>query len=292
MRRFAFIYNARAGYGQQAGIVHAVSEKLRANGDEAREYDCPSDPAEPVARALRDDCHIIVACGGDGTVSGVVSAMRTSGAVLAVLPLGTLNHFAKDLGIPGIGAAEKVLLGARIRTIDLGMVNGHPFVNNSGIGIYPAVVTLRERVRKHGVPKWIAFAFACLKALAKLPFLRLRLEADGRAVARTTPFLFVGNNVYEIEGRSTGTRKRLDGATLGICTARRHGPLGLIRMALRALTGHLREDRDFTAITARQLTVRVKRRKRLHVSLDGEVRTMRLPLEYSVEPGALRVLAP
>jgi diacylglycerol kinase family enzyme len=292
LRRFGFIYNARAGHGRQASIVHAAADKLRANGDEAREYDCPSDPAGPVADALREDCHVIVACGGDGTVSGVASAMRSSGAVLAVLPLGTLNHFAKDIGIFTIGEAEKALLGGHIRVIDLGMVNGRPFVNNSGIGIYPAMVALRERVRKRGIPKWVAFVFACARGLARLPFLRLRLEADYQPLNSITTFLFVGNNVYEIEGWAAGTRKRLDEGALGVCTARHQGPLGLVRMAFRALNGRLRQDRDFTVLTARKLTVRVKHKGRLKVSLDGEVRHLKLPLEYSIAPAALRVLAP
>lgn len=292
MRRFGLIYNPRAGRGWQAGVVHATAADLRARGYEALEYECPGDPADPVARALADQCSVIVACGGDGTVSGVAAALFHSSAVLGVLPLGTLNHFAKDLGVSDIGKARSVLLEGNVREIDTGMVNGRTFINNSGIGIYPAMVFERERVRKRGIPKWPAFILACFKALAKMPFLRLHLEADGRRLARVTPFLFVGNNLYEIEGLSVGRRKRLDGGVLEICTARHSGPLGLIRIAFRALTGHLREDRDFTLLTAKALTVQTRRRARLRVSLDGELHRMKLPLEYSIVPRALRVLAP
>ena len=154
------------------------------------------------------------------------------------------------------------------------------------------MVLEREKVRKTGMPKWPAFVVACIRTILKLPFQRLHLEADGVRIARSTPFLFVGNNVYTVEGKSLGRRNRLDQGVLGICTARHIGPTGLFRIAVRALMGTVSQDRDFTALTARKLTVRRTRRRRVHVSLDGEVCRMRLPLEYSIARRAIRVLAP
>jgi diacylglycerol kinase family enzyme len=218
--------------------------------------------------------------------------MRGSHLPLGVFPLGTLNHFAKDLGIHSVAAAERVLFEGGEREIDTGIVNGRMFINNSGIGIYPAVVLEREKKRKSGIPKWPAFLIASIRALVDLPFLRLHLEADGRRLARITPFLFVGNNVYETQGRSIGTRARLDAGVLGVCTARHHGPSGLIRIAFRALAGTVREDRDFTLLTARRLSVQTRRRAELDVSLDGELCRLRPPLHYSIVPRSLRVLVP
>ncbi|HVW85117.1 MAG TPA: diacylglycerol kinase family protein [Bryobacteraceae bacterium] len=292
MRRFGFIHNLRAGHGRQADIIHLVAARMAAQGHTVREYACPGDPARPVRQALDDGCDTVVACGGDGTVSGVARALQKSPAVLAVFPLGTLNHFARDLGIHSVAEAERVLLEGKTREVDAGALNGRLFINNSGIGIYPAIVLARDDARRSGIPKWPAFVIACVKALAKLPFLRLRLEVDGRNLARITPFLFVGNNIYETEGRPIGTRKQLDSGVLGICTARHHGVTGLIRIAFRALFGYLREDRDFTLVTAKRLRVRTKHPKDLHVSLDGEVVRMRQPLNYSIVPRAVRVLAP
>ena len=290
--RFGFIHNSRARHGRQTALVEAAIAALRAHGHDACVYECPAEPAEPVARAVKDGCDVVVACGGDGTVNGVASAIRGSKAVLAVFPLGTLNHFARDLGIHGIAQAERVLLDGHVREIDAGLVNGHLFVNNSGIGIYPSIVQEREMVRKSGIPKWPAFVVACIRALAKLPFLRLGLEADGHHLRRTTPFLFVGNNLYTTEGFAIGRRNRLDAGVLAVCAARHQGPWGLIKIAFRALFATVRRDRDFTLVTAKRLTVRAQRRKTLRVSLDGEVRRMKTPLEYSVVPRALRVLAP
>jgi YegS/Rv2252/BmrU family lipid kinase len=292
LQRFAFIFNPRAGRGRQTALVHAAMAAVRARGDEAREYECIASPAEPVARAIGDGCTAIVACGGDGTVSGVAAAMRDSQLPLGVFPLGTLNHFARDLGIHNLAQAERVLCAGRVREIDCGTVNGRLFINNSGIGIYPEIVQEREKVRQSGIPKWPAFLIACIWALIRLPFLRLHIEADGVHLTRITPFLFVGNNVYETQGRTIGTRARLDEGILGVCTASHHGPTGLLRIAFRALAGSVREDRDFTALTARQITVRTRRRAELDVSLDGELCRIEPPLHYSVVPRALRVLAP
>jgi diacylglycerol kinase family enzyme len=292
LRRFGFIFNSRAGRGGKTALVRSAMAAVRARGDEAREYECPSSPAGPVAHATRDGCTVIVACGGDGTVSGVAAALRDSHLPLGVFPLGTLNHFARDLGIHSLAEAERVLCHGRVREIDGGMVNGRIFINNSGIGIYPEIVQEREKVRQAGIPKWPAFLFACIWALIKLPFLRLHIEADGVHLARITPFLFVGNNVYETCGRSIGTRARLDAGILGVCTARHHGPTGLIRIAIRALVGTVREDRDFTLLAARKITVRTRRHAELDVSLDGELCRLKPPLHYSVLPRAVRVLAP
>ena len=290
MRCYGFIYNPRSGDGRRLELLRGVKKNLRATGVEVREYLAAGDPAAEARTAVRDGCDVVVACGGDGTVNGTASAVRGSGAVLGVLPLGTLNHFAKDLGIHGLAQAEQVLLTGTVREIDAGFVNGRLFVNNSGIGIYPVMVLEREKVRKAGIPKWPAFAWAFLRTAGKMPFMQLRIDADGVPMARSTPFLFVGNNEYAVEGKSLGTRPRLDGGLLGVYTARHIGPTGLARIAFRALLGTIRHDRDFIAFTAKRLTV--ERKGRIHVSLDGEVCRLTGPLRYSIGPGAIRVLAP
>jgi len=289
--RFGFIFNPRAGRGGQTAIVRAVSQRLRDHGHSTAEFEWVDSAAEPAAAALNDRCDVLVACGGDGTVNGVASAVLGSSAALGILPLGTLNHFAKDLGLSSLAVAELALISGSERAVDVASLNGRIFINNSGIGIYPVIVLERDTARKSGVPRWPAFVWACLKAIAKPPLVRLRLEADETHLARVTPFLFVGNNVYRTEGLAVGTRERLDGGVLGICTARHHGRLGIVRMAFRSMAGTIRQDRDFTVLTARRLEVRAAAR-RIRVSLDGELGHMRPPLKYEILPGALKVIAP
>jgi diacylglycerol kinase family enzyme len=291
VRCYGFIYNPQAGDGRRLGLMRAAAGRLRTEGHQVREFISDGDPGVAADNAVREGCDVLVACGGDGTVNAVAQVASVRNAILGVLPLGTLNHFARDLGLQDLASAERALLAGRVHTVDAGMVNGHLFLNNSGIGIYPMMVLERERVRKAGVPRWPAFVVAFVKILLKMPFRHLRLEADGVHLARSTPFLFVGNNVYSVEGKSLGHRMTLDEGLLGIYTARHIGPTGLLRIAVRALLGTVRRDRDFTALTAKKLTVRRRRKGYAHVSLDGEVRRLRMPLEYTSVPGAIKVLA-
>jgi diacylglycerol kinase family enzyme len=128
--------------------------------------------------------------------------------------------------------------------------------------------------------------------LRRYPYLRAKLSADGRTLSRRTPFVFVGNNEYELDAFRIGGRARLDRGLLCVHLTRRDaGRLGLLRLALGALAGRLREDRDFESITTEELTIETRQR-RARVSLDGEVTVMQTPLRYRTLPGALRVIVP
>ena len=290
MRRYGFVLNRKSGAVDRNTDFRESQARLRAAGFDVREFECGGNPRLSALMAVAEGCDVVVACGGDGTVNAVASAVHRTAATLGVLPFGTLNHFAKDLGISTLEAAMQALLHGPERTVDAGFVNGHIFLNNSGVGAYPAMVRERERVRRAGIPKWPAFLLACLRTLFRMPFQRLRIEADGRSVSRTTPFVFIGNNVYALAGKSTGTRSRLDQGVLGVCSAVRVGAFGMLRLAVRTMLGTVRDDRDLVAFTARQLTIR--RKRPLHVSLDGEVIRMKGPLEYSIDPRSIRVLVP
>lgn len=286
--RFAFLCNRRAGSGVFRDDIAGIAAEL--NG---QIYNCPANPEIEAVLALRDGFDVLVAVGGDGTVSACASAIwkAKSPAILAVIPAGTLNHFAKDLGIPDFATAHRVLRTAHVRTVDIATVNGIPFVNNSGIGLYPVLVRKREIHRRHGVPRWVAFAIALCRVMIRMPLRRLILEADGQRLAHRTPFVFVGNNSYRVEGLSLGTRATLNGGVLGVCVSGIPGSLEVILLAVRALFRRLKEQRDFFNIAALHLTVRSPH-STLQVSLDGELRRLHTPLDYRIHPGGLRVLSP
>jgi diacylglycerol kinase family enzyme len=239
----------------------------------------------------RSPAEVVVAAGGDGTVNAVAARLAGTDRILGIIPGGTLNHFAKDLHIPlDLPAAVELLRRRPVRHIDIAEVNGRPFINNSSLGMYPQIVREREKIRRHGVRKWIAFAGALLQTFRHWPLLRVRLEVDGKAVRRLTPFVFVGNNRYEIEGLRMGSRDRLDAGELCLCSARRMSRLALVRMATRGLLGGLRHSGDLDVNCARELWVNTRRK--IDVALDGEVVRMRAPLHYRIRPGALKVIAP
>ena len=143
---------------------------------------------------------VIVAGGGDGTINQVASRLLDSEVSLGVLPMGTLNHFAKDMGIPlELDQAIAVIATSRARLIDVGEVNGRLFLNNSSIGLYPDVVHEREHQQQRlGRGKWLAFGSACVSALRRFPFLRVRLTTMARF--RDARHSFHRNNESRFQG--------------------------------------------------------------------------------------------
>jgi YegS/Rv2252/BmrU family lipid kinase len=243
-------------------------------------------------RAARSDAERVVAGGGDGTINSVAAAMIDSDKTLGVLPLGTMNHFAKDLNIPLDleGAVETIVAGHAAR-VDVGDVNGRIFLNNSSLGLYPRIIREREKQQRLGWGKWPAYIWAALGVLRRYPFVEIRLGVDGKELTSRTPFVFVGNNVYDMERLDIGGRTCLDKGELSLYTTNGTGRLGLIRLALRALFGGLRQERDFLAFTTKDMWIGTQH-KRVRVALDGEVTIMEPPLHYRVRPRALCVLAP
>jgi diacylglycerol kinase family enzyme len=244
-------------------------------------------------RAAASDADVVVLGGGDGTLSAGAGALLGSHKPLGILPLGSLNHFAKDVGVPlDLDQAVATIERGHVTEVDVGEVNGRIFLNNSSIGLYPSAVAHREELRhRRGGGKWPAMFNACVDVLRRFPLLDVTLEVDGRTVALTTPFIFVGNNRYEMSLFSLGTRTSLQGGELSIYLTQDAGRTGLLRLAFRALLGRLEQDRDFHSFMHAGVEIRTRRRS-LRVSLDGEVVQMASPIRYTIRPRALRVLTP
>ena len=289
------IVNATAGTGLPADWAKQLQDKFGQSGLQARVkvVQRGSDIEPTVRAAVQQGAQVVVAGGGDGTVSAVAAVLVGSGVTLGVLPMGTLNHFAKDLGIPLEQAeAIAVIAGNRQVDVDAGEVNGRIFVNNSSLGIYPDIVREREK-RQHrlGHGKWRALLAASIGAARRYPVMKVHVEVDGQTLVRSTPFVFIGNNQYTMEGFEIGARAALDKGTLSLYLTQRMGRFGLLQLAVRALFKRLQQARDFDMLTAREFVVRTGH-KRLRVATDGEVNLMDTPLQYRVRPGALRVIVP
>jgi diacylglycerol kinase family enzyme len=284
------IVNPRSGSSRSAEDIGRLFRDAGAEADIRLAEGSPNDLAHEL---VREKPPLVVAAGGDGTVSAVASALVDTGIPLAVLPVGTLNHFARDIGVPeNPEAAVRIALGGKTREIDVADVNGRVFINNSSIGLYPAMVHRREKQqRRLGRSKWSAMLWAMQAVLRHHPFLDLTLTLDGEEHLRRTPFVFIGNNVYQMEGFTIGLRERLDAGTLSVYIAHRGGRLGLFLLALRALVGTLFTSKDFEATTVSRLRIE-SRHTRLLVATDGEVDAMDLPLVFRIRPRALRVLVP
>jgi diacylglycerol kinase family enzyme len=253
------------------------------NGDQLR---------QTMEDAVSGGCQELVAGGGDGTINTAASVLAGKNIPLGVLPLGTLNHFAKDLGIPLEldDAARVVLEGSECR-VDLGEVNGRVFVNNSSIGVYPAVVRLRERYQAGGLGKWIAALWASLVVLRRHSFMGVRITVDEQATVRRTPFVFVGNNEYKVVGLHAGSRESLVGRHLAVYVLHADRRMGLLRLAWSVLRKGVEQAKELDLLTVEEATIETKR-VWVPVALDGEVVPLRAPLDYRIRPAALTVRVP
>jgi YegS/Rv2252/BmrU family lipid kinase len=247
---------------------------------------------ELAREAARGSYEAVVAGGGDGTISSVAAAVVDSNKVLGVLPLGTLNHFARDLKIPfDLETAAQTIVARHTTEVDVAEVNNRIFLNNSSLGLYPVIVREREKLQRLGSSKWPAFVWATIQALRRYPFLDVRLRVNGEFIDRTTPFVFVGNNEYAMESFEIGLRNRLDRGVLSVYITHGTSRLKLIGLALRALFGRLRDDKDFLALSSEEVKIET-RHKRLRIAFDGELDVMQPPLQYRIRSRALRVIVP
>ena len=294
-RRIAFIINAKAGGGSGRAWLEANRQAVEiiAAGGPITVVENGAQIQAAVDQALTRQCDAVVAGGGDGTLNAVASKLVGLPTGFGVLPLGTLNHFARDASLPmDPSAALRSIAIGHTTQIDVGEVNGLFFLNNTSIGLYVDVVRDRERQQTRlGRGKWPAFAWAIVGALRRHPFLTVALTMDGHALSHRTPFVFVGNNAYRTEGLQIGQRADLRGGALSVYVADGAGRWRLLALGLRALVGQLRQALDFKAFRALELRIDTGR-QHLRVAIDGELRRLDAPLHYRIRPGALRVIVP
>jgi diacylglycerol kinase family enzyme len=252
------------------------------------------EPADLSARARQAASRrdLLVAAGGDGTISAIAGAAVEAQAQMAVLPLGTRNHFARDLDLPlDLERAIAAIAARQTREVDVGEVNGRIFVNNSSVGLYPRMVWERDAEERRGRNKWTAFTIAMLRTWRSYRTITAHLMVGGQTAVVRTPFIFIGNNRYIAEGFQLGGRSRLDQGHLSIYVAPECGQFEILSLPLRALARRLGADAPFASFQAETVTVDVEAR-RVSVALDGEVAMMNSPLIYRLRPRALKVIAP
>jgi diacylglycerol kinase family enzyme len=290
----AVILNPGSGSGADAEARRRqIKELFAAHGREVTIFEASdtSPIGEQARAAVQAGCKVAAAAGGDGTVNAVATAVIDRDIPMGVLPVGTLNHFAKDLGLPlELDDAVRVVATGSVRRVDVGEVNGRLFLNNSSIGVYPRIVELRNRYGGRGAAKWVAALWASLTVLRRRPFLGVRIRAEDEAVVRRTPFVFVGNNEYRMAGLHAASRESLTGGQLALYVmhaSRRRGLLGLAWEVFWRGPEQV-DELDLFRVTEAEVDTR---RGRVQVSLDGEVVTLRTPLEYRSRPAALQVLA-
>jgi diacylglycerol kinase family enzyme len=283
------VLNMRAGGApERDALVQAIVEAgLDAEIVELR------DGLDPAALARAASASgVLVAAGGDGTVSAVAAAAAAAGRPFGVIPCGTLNHFARDMQIPtALDEAIAVLAAGRTRVIDAGDVNGRLFINNASLGAYPRMVWERNRARRRGLPRPLAMALAVARTWMALRTDVVHATVDGAAIVRRTPFIFVGNSAYEVEGTDIGRRPVMTDGTLWLTMAPKFGRADALLLPVRVILRTLERHERFESMTASTIVVQTAR-PRVSVALDGEVAVFDAPLTFTVRRGALTVVAP
>jgi diacylglycerol kinase family enzyme len=232
---------------------------------------------------------VVAVGGGDGTQGSAAAVLAGCDTALAILPLGTRNHLARQLGIPlDLAEAAKLATGGRREPIDLAKAGERVFVNNASIGMYTKLV--RERDKRWG-PKWLGTIPAAWIVLRTLRARPLWLSIDGERRRVVTPLLFIGNNRYSLDAGKLGQRESLSNGVLSLYAIERKGALALLGFAMRALLGRADPERDFCELAdAREVTI--EDTGPIAVAFDGEVERMTLPLIFGIIPGALEVVVP
>jgi len=292
------VINRKAGSALGYSVEQLASEAEAAFEEAGHEIEVhvvePADIEAALDKAVAADPDILVAGGGDGTIRSAASRLLGSTIALGVLPLGTVNRLAHDLNIPlEPRAALRALASGGYREIDVAEVNGEIFLCNSMLGL-PSEIS-QERQNLRGRPFWPRAAgyFKLLRTiLASRRHLELSIDGDEKKSRRVRVLsLAVSNNVYKREPSLIFTREALDQGRLGVYIAKPHSGLGLLWVLARAALGFWTGDDRLDSLSASKVVIKT-RKKRLRLSNDGEVETLKAPLYYQIHPKALKVFAP
>ena len=290
----ASISRSSGGMARGKEAAEEIRSALVAAGVNASvELDDGSGIVERAKEAVAEGAPLLIVGGGDGSVSAAAGILAGTKTKLGILPLGTLNHFARDLGIPlDLSEAAALICNGRARPVDVAEVNGRIFVNNSAIGLYPLMVIDRDLQQKRlGRSKRLAMLVASARTLARFSHYRLTLTVNDERSRIDTPLLFVGNNDYRIDLRAPGRRESLEDGRLSVFVMRKKTRRGLLAASIRALFNRTRPDDMVRLEDVQRLQVSCPR-SHVVISIDGEVESVNPPLDYRVRKGALSVIAP
>ncbi len=290
MRKGILFLNPRAGTFPDESRLRTMAAE---HGLRVVEIQPGLDVRVPVREALDAGMRTFVVAGGDGSVHHVAQTLVGTDGVLGVVPVGSVNHLARDLGIPidDWQAAFSIALHGEVRQIDVGRVNGRYFLNSVMLGIYPTISAYRERFRSMN-SRWAAYLKAMRLALHHFPHVTLVVELDGRVETFRTQMFVVAVNSYDL--RQVGVvapKTTFNDGRLSIYSLSFMSRWQFIRAAAKYFRGKVGEVPGFRSIRTTQLRVDTARR-RLRVSLDGELVEMQAPLQIAAVPSSLLVRSP
>lgn len=300
-RRVAVVMNGKAGaLLDQPGGRETIEAAFGLAGFLAEfvEQEAGTLP-ERVRLAAKTGASAVIVAGGDGTVACAAQELAGTKLPLGVLPFGTMNMLANDLGLPAgdLPAAVRILADGAPRAIDVGQigaeVGGHAFLCASMLGVPAKMGRVREQTRggAGALARMARMARALLRFGARMPPLRLRLRIDGRLIRVRAASLTIVVNALDAAAGAEFKRARLDGGEFAIYIVPAVTPGSLALLTWRKLRGRWRGSSSIEEHRGREVVVE-SRVAALHVMNDGELRLLEPPLIYRVRPRALQVIAP
>jgi diacylglycerol kinase family enzyme len=276
------------------GNAEAAREALTAAGFEL-EVVQPQELEERLKEAIGQGTRRIIVAGGDGTVATAASLVARTKTELAVLPGGTLNHFAKDHGIPtDLGKAALVAGDGPVVGADIGYVNDGVFLNTSSIGAYVTYVRERERLEKH-FGYVIASVIAFVWMLSEIRTFSVTLEVGGEKKTYRASLVFIGVGERELKLPILGNRVKNGRRGLHVMIVQGGRPARLFALAIAGITKGSRQAEklpEFDEFLVDSCRIDLTR-PTATIGLDGELRRFRTPLDYHIERDALQlVVAP
>ena len=292
--RVVVIVNRASGSEQAPGedfAAHFKSHNIdpvilaAASGEELEQH---------VKRATEERAKAVVVAGGDGTINTFAQALSGSDVPLGIIPSGTFNYVARNFGIPQEAEqAIAVIAGQQAIAIDAPNVNGYVFLNNASLGLYALAIQQRERQQaRFGRRRWVAFAAALYAVMRPGRRLDIAVESDGQIRHFRTHILFVGNNARQLEDYNLKGADCLARGQLVFHITKPRTRRGLLWLALRLLVGATTQADELESFCASSVTISARRRRSLRVVLDGELVRLALPLNFSIQRNALKLITP
>lgn len=292
------LMNVRSGNESTSAARAAIDAALAGDGRDVQIVLArhPGELSTLARQAADSRPGILAAAGGDGTLNAVAAVALERDLPLAVIPLGTFNYFARGLGIPlDTAAATRLITEGVIRRVAVGEVNGQLFLNNASIGLYRRLIEQREsHKRRFGRNRLVALLSGLLTLWQGHHPYRLQMEADGQPVTLTSPTVFFGRSVLQMEQLGLDEAVCVARGELAILALREVNRFRLLSLILRGAFANLETARDLRQFCAVKVNVDWLdgRSGKIKVAIDGELMDCTLPLLIEAVPDALQVVVP
>lgn len=228
----------------------------------------------------------LIAVGGDGTVNATANLAVRLDLPMGVIPSGTLNHFAKDMGLPmNPQEAADLISRGKLIAIDYGSINDRVFVNNANLGGYPEVVLKRDKLSILN-NKWLSAIVASIQTFRRHQKQSFELSIDGQQHKVRAGSLFIGNNAYELQGLNFTSRQNLDQGNLQLVVIKTGRLRHLSSIGINFILRNSHEKVD--EYQAKELEIRSSHSDD-NVAIDGEVIKLSMPLTIKIHAKALKV---